>query len=134
MSGEEIHRDFQVLRMSIPDRCASAISYATTPDPTPGELPAPAALTLTCELESGHTEQHRSGVFTWTRYEAGGPTTATDHADPWGAAEKARRRIIGERITQEIEKDPAEVERLRAARREVREGRLIRRHCDDEAS
>lgn len=47
--------------------CDSAISYAAQAPDTPGELPTPAALVLTCELRSGHSGPHRSGSCTWPK-------------------------------------------------------------------
>lgn len=51
----------------------------------------------------------------------------TAWADVWEATQPAREAMVarewGRRITDEINRDPAEVERLRKARRDVREGR-----------
>ena len=51
----------------------------------------------------------------------------TAWADPWKATQPAREAMVaeemGRRITDEINRDPAEVERLRKTRRDVREGR-----------
>lgn len=49
--------------------------------------------------------------------------TETSWADPWKATEPAREAVAGRLITDAINSDPAEVERLRKARRDAREGR-----------
>lgn len=48
--------------------------------------------------------------------------TETAWADPWQATQQAREVVMGRRITDAINADPDEAERLRAARREVRQG------------
>lgn len=71
----------------------------------------------------------------------------TDYADPWKATETARReiytadtfradlhKVTGLRITSEIERDPAEVARLRAARSEGREEWASRRRAATKSS
>lgn len=68
MSGAEIHRDMEALRLSIGDVCQAAYSVNTRSDGD--DLPSPAALVLTCELPAGHKGSHSCGAFTWTRYEA----------------------------------------------------------------
>jgi len=65
--------------------------------------------------------------------------TETDWRDPWAATEQARRTLhdaqtakpdfladihkVSRRITDEINADPMEVQKLRKARQEAREGR-----------
>lgn len=63
--------------------------------------------------------------------------TQTAWEDPWAAARKARQEMeersgepVGRRITEEINADPAEVERLRRARREARVRKTFPRHAD----
>ena len=74
--------------------------------------------------------------------------TQTPWEDPWTATEEAREQLastatpysqesirrqapdMGQQITDEINSDPAEVERLRAARRSARAGRIYPRHSD----
>jgi hypothetical protein len=43
---------------------------------------------------------------------------------------EAEDQAAGRRITEEINADPAEVERLRSARRSARAGRMYPRHSD----
>jgi hypothetical protein len=74
--------------------------------------------------------------------------TQTAWEDPWKATEAARQELansqtpygqgralpdpqaVGRRITDEINADPAEVERLRSARRSARAGKTFPRHSD----
>jgi hypothetical protein len=74
--------------------------------------------------------------------------TQTAWEDPWAATRTARRELastqtpygqgglladpqaIGRRITEEINADPAEVARLRRARRSARAGKTYPRHSD----
>lgn len=74
--------------------------------------------------------------------------TQTAWEDPWEATQAARARLansqtpygqrgirldsraVGHRITEEINADPAEIERLRSARRNARAGRTFPRHSD----
>lgn len=74
----------------------------------------------------------------------GPETTQTSWQDPWGATEEARAELatkrpdalladpqgIGHRISQEIDRDPEEVSRLRQAREDARHGRTFLRHDD----
>ena len=54
--------------------------------------------------------------------------TETAWADPWAATRSAREVVMGRVITDQIDADPAEVQRLRAARQQARVGRRYRRH------
>jgi hypothetical protein len=74
--------------------------------------------------------------------------TQTAWEDPWKATQAAREtlansqtpygrggalpdaRAVGRRITEEINADPAEVERLRSARKNARAGKTFPRHSD----
>ncbi|HUZ52710.1 MAG TPA: hypothetical protein VMU94_09290 [Streptosporangiaceae bacterium] len=74
----------------------------------------------------------------------GDETTQTPWQDPWAATEEARAELaskrpdllladprgVGHRISQEINRDPEEVSRLRKAREDARRGRTFRRHSD----
>jgi hypothetical protein len=74
--------------------------------------------------------------------------TQTPWEDPWEATQAARARLadsqtpygqrgiladaraVGHRITEEINADPAEAERLRQARKNARAGKTFPRHSD----
>jgi hypothetical protein len=71
--------------------------------------------------------------------------TQTAWEDPWAAARKARQELeeksgekylphdahtVGRRITEEINADPEEVDRLRKARQDARAGKIFPRHAD----
>jgi len=74
--------------------------------------------------------------------------TQTAWEDPWAATEEARQTLassrtpygrggvlpdahgVGRRITEEINADPAEIERLRSARKNARAGKTFPRHSD----
>lgn len=74
--------------------------------------------------------------------------TQTAWEDPWKATQKVREtlvnsqtpygqggalpdaRAVGRRITEEINADPTEVERLRSARKAARAGKTFPRHSD----
>jgi hypothetical protein len=72
--------------------------------------------------------------------------TQTAWEDPWSATKTAREttphgaavlreaRPVGQRITEEINADPEEVERLRKARRDARDGKTFPRHSDTKSS
>jgi hypothetical protein len=73
--------------------------------------------------------------------------TQTAWEDPWEATQAAREKLansqtlysqsvrvdartVGHRITEEINADPAEIERLRSARKDARAGKTFPRHSD----
>jgi hypothetical protein len=72
--------------------------------------------------------------------------TQTAWEDPWsatlealettphGAAVRESAPPAGQRITQEIDADPEEAERLRQARRDARTGKTFPRHSDTKSS
>jgi len=65
------------------------------------------------------------------------PWSATREAletTPHGEAIRKEARPVGQRITEEINADPEEVERLRKARKEAREGKTYPRHSDTKSS
>jgi hypothetical protein len=51
----------------------------------------------------------------------------TDWREPWAAADKARRQVMGRLVTAAINADPVEVARLRKARAEAWSGWRYRR-------
>ncbi|HTX28288.1 MAG TPA: hypothetical protein VME19_14865 [Streptosporangiaceae bacterium] len=88
-------------------------------------------------------------VLTLEQLRPKGPEdTQTAWEDPWGATQAARQtladsqtpygqggvlpdvRAVGHRITEEINADPAEIERLRTARKNARAGKTFPRHSD----
>jgi hypothetical protein len=73
--------------------------------------------------------------------------TQTAWEDPWEATQAAREKLansqtpyrqairvdvrtVGHRITEEINAHPAEIERLRSARKDARAGKTFPRHSD----
>lgn len=62
----------------------------------------------------------------------------TAWADPWKVTQPEREAMVaeemGRRITNEINRDPAEVARLRKARRDAREGRRSPRRAASKSS
>lgn len=54
----------------------------------------------------------------------------TSWADPWAATQPAREAVRGREITDAIDSDPDEVDRLRRARQQAREGRMAPRRRD----
>jgi len=66
----------------------------------------------------------------------------TDWRDPWTATEEARRTVpfladlhkVSRRITDEINADPLEVQKLRKAREDAREGKASPRSDDTKSS
>jgi len=54
--------------------------------------------------------------------------TETAWADPWSATRESRQIVMSRLITDEINRDPAEVKRLTKARQDARAGHLYPRH------